>query len=356
MSCNAGPSFDDPAEVHHRDPVGHHPGRGQVVGDEQHGHAELPPQPADQVEHGGRQRHVEGAGGLVAEQDLGRDHGGPGQGHPLALAPRELGRPWRSPPPPAARRGRRASRTCRTARPAPTCSSRRRSPTSSPIVIHGVSEAPASWNTIWGRAPRPSSMVPESGLKAGDGPQQRRLPAPALAHQGHRLALADFQVDPAQGLKRLRRNPERRGKVLCSPLTTTAGAAEPDLRGQGRSRAHRRACGRSACRRHPAGSRQPGPGRPGSGQGGQTRTASSGIRELGHVASALVGRQLAAGGGRRTRTGVPGGRAARRAGCAAAVRSVSRSEPGSQQAAGVGVAGAGEQVAGPDRPRPSRPP
>ncbi len=38
------PALDDPAQVHHGDAVGHDPGRGQVVGDEEDGDAELPAQ------------------------------------------------------------------------------------------------------------------------------------------------------------------------------------------------------------------------------------------------------------------------------------------------------------------------
>ena len=37
------PASTTPPEVHDGDPVGHQPGGGQVVGDEQDSHAELPP-------------------------------------------------------------------------------------------------------------------------------------------------------------------------------------------------------------------------------------------------------------------------------------------------------------------------
>ena len=40
-------------------------------------------------------------------------------------------------------------------------------------------------------------------LEPGDGAQQRRLAAAALADQGHRLALGDLERDPAQGLEAL---------------------------------------------------------------------------------------------------------------------------------------------------------
>ena len=61
---------------------------------------------------------------------------------------------------------------------------------SSPIVSQGVSDAPASWKTIWGRADEPDSTLPLSDVgEPGDDRQQRRLAAAALADEGHRLAL-----------------------------------------------------------------------------------------------------------------------------------------------------------------------
>ena len=49
---------------------------------------------------------------------------------------------------------------------------------SSPIVIHGVSDAPASWNTICGRVPVAEDDLARVGLQqTGDDAQQRRLAA-----------------------------------------------------------------------------------------------------------------------------------------------------------------------------------
>ena len=89
-TSSAGPDLDDAAEVHDRDAVGDHPGRAEVVGHEQHRHAELAAEAPEQVEDGGGERHVQGAGRLVAEQHLGRHDRGPGQRDPLALAAGEL--------------------------------------------------------------------------------------------------------------------------------------------------------------------------------------------------------------------------------------------------------------------------
>ena len=87
MSWSTG-ELDDPAQVHNGDPVGDHPGHGEVVGDKEHGHRQPAAEVTDQVEDGGGQGHVEGAGGLIAQQQRGWHHDGAGQGHPLALAAR----------------------------------------------------------------------------------------------------------------------------------------------------------------------------------------------------------------------------------------------------------------------------
>ena len=42
--------LDDPAQVHHGDPVAHMPHGGEVVGDEDHRQTELLPEPGQQVQ------------------------------------------------------------------------------------------------------------------------------------------------------------------------------------------------------------------------------------------------------------------------------------------------------------------
>ena len=87
-----GALLHDAAVVQHHHPVGQPPHHGQVVGDEQVGHVgaglQLPQQLQDVVLH----RHVEGRQDLVAQDQLGLRGEGLGDGHPLGLAPAELGR------------------------------------------------------------------------------------------------------------------------------------------------------------------------------------------------------------------------------------------------------------------------
>ena len=129
---------------------------------------------------------------------------------------------------------------------------------SSPIVIHGVSEAPASWKTICGRPPVAEHDLAVVGLQqTGDDPQQRRLAASALAHERDRFAGHDVELDAAQRLEllplpdpRLQRERLVRGRT-CAPRTCRASSsAAPATRGTGvasrvsasdASREHRRA-------------------------------------------------------------------------------------------------------------------
>ena len=82
--------LDQHAEVHDRDPLGQVLHRGQVVGDEQAGEAELGLQPADQVEHRGLHGHVERGRRLVGHQQRRAGRQRPGQADPLSLPAGEL--------------------------------------------------------------------------------------------------------------------------------------------------------------------------------------------------------------------------------------------------------------------------
>ena len=62
--------LDDPAEVHHRDPVADVADDRQVVGDEQVGQRELVLEALQQVDDLGLDRHVEGADRLVGDDEL----------------------------------------------------------------------------------------------------------------------------------------------------------------------------------------------------------------------------------------------------------------------------------------------
>ncbi|MPL96993.1 hypothetical protein SDC9_43180 [bioreactor metagenome] len=82
--------LDDPAEIHHRDPVGEVAHHLQVVADEDHAKALLPLQVAQQVHHLRLDRDVERRDRLVTDQK--RRIGGqrPRDHHALALPAREL--------------------------------------------------------------------------------------------------------------------------------------------------------------------------------------------------------------------------------------------------------------------------
>ena len=82
--------LDDPAEVHHRDPVADVADDRQVVGDEQVGQPELALEPLEQVDDLGLDRHVEGADRLVGDDEVRVQGERPGDADPLALAAREL--------------------------------------------------------------------------------------------------------------------------------------------------------------------------------------------------------------------------------------------------------------------------
>ena len=88
--ARARPRLDNRAVPHHADPVRGMPHDREVVGDQQHRHAEALLQLAQQLQDLRLDRHVEGGGGLVGDQQIwlaGERHG---DHHPLALATREL--------------------------------------------------------------------------------------------------------------------------------------------------------------------------------------------------------------------------------------------------------------------------
>ena len=80
-------------EQHH--PVGQTGGLPDVVGDEQDREVPLAPEPFGLVVEQVAGHGVEGAEGLVHEEDVGVLGEGPNQGDPLAHAARELVRPLR---------------------------------------------------------------------------------------------------------------------------------------------------------------------------------------------------------------------------------------------------------------------
>ncbi len=81
--------FEDPAFVHEDDPCRDPMGKTHLMGDHDHGHAfagQVRHHIEDLVDH----LRVQGGGGFVKEHDLGLHGQGPGNGHPLLLAAREL--------------------------------------------------------------------------------------------------------------------------------------------------------------------------------------------------------------------------------------------------------------------------
>ena len=90
LSSRDGGQLDDPAQVHHRDPVADVADDREVVGDEQVGQAEPVLEPLEQVDDLGLDRHVEGADRLVGHDEVGLQGERPGDADPLALAAGEL--------------------------------------------------------------------------------------------------------------------------------------------------------------------------------------------------------------------------------------------------------------------------
>ena len=84
------PGLDDPARVHHRDPIaelGHH---AEVVGDEHEREAALAPQLVEERQHLGLHRDVERGGRLVGDDQIGIVHQGQRDADPLAHAAGQL--------------------------------------------------------------------------------------------------------------------------------------------------------------------------------------------------------------------------------------------------------------------------
>jgi N-acyl homoserine lactone hydrolase len=80
-----GPALDDPPVVHDDYLLGDAADERDVVGDEDHRKPVLPLEPAQQLDDGRLDRHVERGCDLVADQQPGRDREGPGYRYPLAF-------------------------------------------------------------------------------------------------------------------------------------------------------------------------------------------------------------------------------------------------------------------------------
>ncbi len=84
------PRFDEPPAIHHADPVGDAVDHGEVVGDEQEGHAALLAQVHQQVEHLRLHGKIKRRDGLVGDHQLRFGDQGAGNGDALALAAGKL--------------------------------------------------------------------------------------------------------------------------------------------------------------------------------------------------------------------------------------------------------------------------
>ena len=72
--------------VHHQHAIAHSGHYAQIVGNEQHGRAEIPPQGAQQVQDLGLDGHIQGRGGLIENQHIGLGQQRHGDHHALAHA------------------------------------------------------------------------------------------------------------------------------------------------------------------------------------------------------------------------------------------------------------------------------
>ena len=86
----AGALLHDPAALKHDHPLAEATGHAQVVGHKEQGKAKAALEIAQQRQHLRLHFGIEHADALIAEQHLGLQHQGPGDGHALLLAAREL--------------------------------------------------------------------------------------------------------------------------------------------------------------------------------------------------------------------------------------------------------------------------
>ncbi len=82
--------LDDPAEIHHRDPLAEMPDHRQIVRDEQIGQVELVAQILEQIDDLRLDRYVESRNRLVADDEFRVQRQGPRDSDPLPLAARHL--------------------------------------------------------------------------------------------------------------------------------------------------------------------------------------------------------------------------------------------------------------------------
>ncbi len=84
----SGSRLDDYPVLHDKDTLGQQSHDGEVVGDEEDGHTQLPLQRTEKLEDLRLNGHIEGGRGLVGDEKIGLVGQGHGDHHALALASR----------------------------------------------------------------------------------------------------------------------------------------------------------------------------------------------------------------------------------------------------------------------------
>ena len=224
-SSSVGGRLDDPAQVHHRDPVAHVADDGHVVGDEEHRQAQLLAQLVEQVQHGRLHRHVERRDRLVGHQQLGLERERAGDRDALALAAGEVARDGSRAPGPAGRpapaapgsgRRRRSAAPSRARAGARRASGGRSSAGSATSTDPGRPSGSGAARTAArfscrAQLARVADLAGRRRVQADDAAAERRLAAARLADEPERLAGHDLEVDAVDGAQHLGRARAARG-------------------------------------------------------------------------------------------------------------------------------------------------
>ena len=249
--------LDDPPEVHDRDAVGDVADDREVVRDEDVGEVELLLQLDEQVEDLGLDRDVERGDGLVGDDELRLQHERAREPDALPLPAAELVRVA------VGRLGRHADALEHVVddRPAalPPGDAVDREPLGDQVAdLHARIERPH--RVLEHDLHVPALLLQGAGAELEEvdaverdlalgrleqpqqRPPERRLPAARLAHEAHRLAAADVEVDAVDRLEVARRpakEPLLDGEVLLQPARPEQDVALAC--GSGRRRVDRRA-------------------------------------------------------------------------------------------------------------------
>ncbi len=209
-----GSPLDDPAQVHDRDRVAHVGHDRQVVGDHEVRHSELALQFGEQVQDLRLRRHVERGDRFVEHEELGPDAEGPGDRRALQLAARDVARV-------ALGEGRREPDEVEQLRDLGLLFLHRQLEVGGQRLAHAGADArggvergvgvledglhlPSHRSQLAARDLGDVDAVEPHLARGGlddaqDEAGERRLARPRLAHQSHRLAGFDLDVDAVDG-------------------------------------------------------------------------------------------------------------------------------------------------------------